>query len=64
MSTEKTNPPTGHIGSWQDAETLRRWSFARRSPQQRFDWLVAALTIKYEAAEARAVIRQRLRDKS
>jgi len=46
--------PPGSFGDWQDAETLRRWSFARRTPQQRLDWLVEVLTISHEAAAARA----------
>jgi hypothetical protein len=51
--SEANSPPEG-FGAWRDAENLRRWSFARRTPQQRLDWLVAALTIWYEAAAARA----------
>lgn len=35
------------FGSWQDAERLREWSFLRRSPQQRLDWLIDALTVAY-----------------
>ncbi len=41
--------PAGGFGGWQDAEELRKWSFLRRTPQQRLDWLVEALTIAYEA---------------
>lgn len=37
------------FGSWQDAEELRKWSFLRRTPQQRLDWLVQALTIAYRS---------------
>ena len=33
---------------WQDAERLRKWSFLQRTPQQRLDWLVQALTIAYQ----------------
>jgi hypothetical protein len=43
-------PPPG-FGSWQDAETLRQWSFCQRTPQQRLDWLVAALAIRYQIHE-------------
>jgi len=53
VTNENELPPPG-FGDWRDAEALRRWSFARRTPQQRLDWLVAALTMKYEAAEVRA----------
>lgn len=52
FENDREAPPAG-FGAWQDAEALRRWSFARRSPQQRLDWLVAALTVRYEAADAR-----------
>jgi hypothetical protein len=37
------------FGSWQDAEDLRKWSFLRRTPQQRLDWLVQALSIAYQS---------------
>ncbi len=35
-------------GTWQDAEALRRWSFARRTPEQRLAWLQSALQLAYE----------------
>lgn len=34
-------------GSWEDAEALRRWSFQRRTPEQRLAWLVSALELAY-----------------
>jgi hypothetical protein len=34
-------------GSWEDAEALRRWSFRRRTPEQRLAWLVSALELAY-----------------
>jgi len=37
-----------NFGSWKDAEELRKWSFLQRTPQQRLDWLVQALTIAYQ----------------
>jgi len=46
---------TPQFGSWQDAQVLRRWSFRRRTPQQRLDWLVAALQIRYEAMTQRRI---------
>lgn len=46
------SPPAG-CGTWQDAEALRKWSLLRRTPQQRLDWLVEALTIKYQVAALR-----------
>lgn len=36
-------------GSYQDAEALRRWSFERRTPEQRLAWLKAALEIAYQS---------------
>jgi hypothetical protein len=46
-SDDLTHKPPS-FGSWQDAENLRQWSFLQRTPQQRLDWLVQALTIAYE----------------
>jgi len=46
MSLEELKPP--NFGSWEDAEDLRKWSFRQRTPQQRLDWLVQALTIAYQ----------------
>jgi hypothetical protein len=34
-------------GTWEDAEALRRWAFARRTPEQRLQWLVSALELAY-----------------
>ncbi len=34
-------------GRWEDAERLRRWSFARRTPEQRLQWLIDMLEIGY-----------------
>lgn len=36
-------------GTWQDAESLRRWSFARRTPEQRLAWLQSALELAYQS---------------
>jgi hypothetical protein len=36
------------FGGWEDAEKLRKWSFRQRTPQQRLEWLVQALTIAYQ----------------
>ena len=36
-------------GSFEDAEALRRWSFERRTPEQRLAWLQAALVIAYQS---------------
>jgi hypothetical protein len=49
MAHDETTPPMTTFGSWQDAEELRKWSFLRRTPQQRLDWLVQALSIAYQS---------------
>jgi len=36
-------------GTWEDAEALRRWSFARRTPEQRLAWLQSALQLAYQS---------------
>ena len=36
-------------GTFEDAEALRRWSFERRTPEQRLAWLKAALELAYES---------------
>lgn len=36
-------------GSYEDAEALRRWSFERRTPEQRLAWLRAALELAYQS---------------
>lgn len=41
-------------GSWRDAEALRRWSFARRTPAQRLAWLVEMLEIAYSRGAIRS----------
>lgn len=45
--SDRTGQPPPSSGSWQDAEALRRWSFLRRTPAQRLDWLVEMLEIAY-----------------
>ncbi len=49
MTHDESPPPITTFGSWQDAEELRKWSFLRRTPQQRLDWLVQALSIAYQS---------------
>jgi hypothetical protein len=34
-------------GSFEDASALRQWSFLRRTPEQRLDWLIEMLEIAY-----------------
>ncbi len=36
-------------GTFEDAEALRRWSFRRRTPEQRLAWLQAALELAYQS---------------
>lgn len=35
-------------GSFADAERLRKWSFRKRSYQQRYEWLVSVLKVIYQ----------------
>jgi hypothetical protein len=49
MSLEEPKQPAPKFGSWKDAEELRKWAFLQRTPQQRLDWLVQALTLAYES---------------
>jgi hypothetical protein len=41
------------FGGWQDAEELRKWSFLQRTPEQRLEWLMQALTIAYQSGALR-----------
>jgi hypothetical protein len=36
-------------GSYEDAVTLRRWAFRRRTPAQRLEWLVSMLGVAYQS---------------
>lgn len=40
-------------GTFEDAEALRRWSFERRTPEQRLAWLQAALELAYQSGAFR-----------
>ena len=46
VSRTATDLPPVSFGAWSDAEELRKWSFLRRTPQQRLDWLIDALSIR------------------
>ena len=39
--------PPASWGSYDDAETLRRWAFLRRTPAERLAWLIEMLEIAY-----------------
>ena len=56
MADDQATPPMKTLGSWEDAETLRKWSFLRRTPQQRLDWLVEALTIAYQSGALESAV--------
>lgn len=48
----KSFDPDREPSAWrtfEDAEALRRWSFERRTPEQRLAWLKAALELAYES---------------
>ena len=40
-------------GTFEDAVALRRWSFMRRTPEQRLAWLEAALELAYASGALR-----------
>jgi len=44
----KSEPPPAW-GTYEDAEALREWAFLRRTPEQRLQWLVSALTLAYQS---------------
>lgn len=54
MMQSGDRPPAGW-GTWQDADALRRWSFQRRTPAQRLQWLIDLLEVAY----ARGAIKPR-----
>jgi hypothetical protein len=56
MVHDEATPLTTHVGSWQDAEELRKWSFLRRTPQQRLDWLGQALTLAYQSGALKSAV--------
>ena len=47
MSDFKVSEPPVAWGTFEDAETLRRWSFLQRTPEQRLNWLIDMLEIAY-----------------
>jgi hypothetical protein len=49
MTTFEPHREPSAWGTWEDAEALRRWSFARRTPEQRLAWLRAALELAYQS---------------
>jgi hypothetical protein len=56
MSSEEPTTPMPNFGSWKDAEDLRKWSFLQRTPQQRLDWLVEALTVAYQCGALKPAV--------
>jgi hypothetical protein len=53
MNSDEVTGVTPAFGGWRDAEELRKWSFLRRTPQQRLEWLVQALEIAYQSGALR-----------
>ena len=49
MKTFDPNAVPCAWGSYEDAEALRRWSFERRTPEQRLAWPKAALELAYQS---------------
>jgi hypothetical protein len=48
MAFTPSEPPEAW-GTWSDAEQLRQWSFAQRTPEQRLQWLQSALELAYQS---------------
>jgi hypothetical protein len=44
----KAEPPLVW-GTYEDAAALSRWSFLRRTPEQRLAWLVSVLELAYQS---------------
>lgn len=44
----KAEPPPVW-GTYEDAAALSRWSFLRRTPEQRLAWLVSVLELAYQS---------------
>jgi len=49
MKTFDPNAEPSAWGTFEDADALRRWSFDRRTPEQRLAWLKAALDLAYQS---------------
>lgn len=49
MTTFDRDKEPSAWGTFEDADALRRWSFQRRTPEQRLAWLTAALEIAYRS---------------
>ncbi len=56
LGRDKMSDCVKNFGSWQDAEKLRQWSFLQRTPEQRLQWLVEALSIAYQSGALRPPI--------
>ena len=60
MKSFDPNAEPSAWGTYEDAEALRRWSFERRTPEQRLAWLKAALDLAYQSG----ALKPRLSDPS
>ncbi len=47
VQADPGDEPPSSQGTFDDAERLRKWSFRKRTPQQRYDWLVSMLRVAY-----------------
>jgi hypothetical protein len=47
VQADPGDQPPPSQGTFDDAERLRKWSFRKRTPQQRYDWLVSMLRVAY-----------------
>lgn len=46
--SDPAQEPPALRGTYEDAVTLRRWSFRQRTPSQRLEWLVSMLRVAYQ----------------
>ena len=53
MSRIRDDAPVSS-GSYADAESLRRWAFLHRTPEERLAWLIEALEIAYRTGALKA----------
>lgn len=51
VQADPGDEPPPSKGTFEDAERLRKWSFRKRTPQQRYDWLVSMLRIVYRSGK-------------
>lgn len=51
VQADPGDEPPPSQGTFEDAERLRKWSFRKRTAQQRYEWLVSMLRIAYRSGK-------------